>query len=151
MVTRILLLLGAVVALLAVACGGGKDSSPTATRAPSITTTPVSASSGPQALVSPKEGPPGTEITVSGSGWAPGVSIDLTGDLTPGLAGDPYKTVTAAADGSFSTSFRLEKTAGGETLATGRYNLIARSEDAEVTIPFLVETRRPVGGTGPTG
>ncbi len=151
MVTRILLLLGAILAVFAVSCGGGSDAPATATKAPSISAAPTNTPTGPQAAIDPKAGPPGTEVTVTGSGWAPGVSIDLTGDLKPGATGKAYETVTAGLDGSFSARFRLETTAGGETLATGRYNLIARSSDTEVTIPFLVETRRPVGGTGPTG
>jgi hypothetical protein len=152
MVTRIALLLG-VVTLFLVACGGGDSDLPasTATRAPANVTTSTSTSDGPQAVVEPKSGPPGTQVTVRGSGWEPGVLIDLTGDLAPGATADPYDTVLTSQDGSFSISFRLEETPDGAALTTGRYNLIARTTGSQVTIPFLVETRRPVGASGPNG
>ena len=129
MVTRIVFLLG-LIAVFATACGSGGDDAPaaTATRAPTIgASASTSTPSGPNAAVEPRSGPPGIVVTVRGSGWEPGVLIDLTGELAPGA------------------------TADGAQLSTGRYNLIARSPANQVTIPFLVETRRPIGGSGPQG
>ncbi len=153
MVTRIILLLGVFAALFAVACGGNDTPSTdsTATRAPSISAAATNTPEGAYVIVEPKAGPPGTEVTVTGSGWEPGALIDVTGALEPGATGDPYKTVTSAADGSFTARFRLEATPDGTTLSTGRYDLIARSASTQVTIPFIVETRHPITGSGPTG
>ena len=154
MVTRIGLLL-MLIAVFLTACGGGDDlpavnapsSTGAATGNPEATSTP----SGPRAVVEPDSGPPGTEITVRGSGWEPGVLIDLTGELAPGATAAPYETVLTGQDGSFTASFRLESTPDGTALDTGRYNLIARTPGSEVTIPFLVQTRRPVGSSAPGG
>jgi hypothetical protein len=152
MVTRIALLLG-LIALFITACGGGGNDTPapSATQAPASNNAATRTPAGPQAVVEPKSGPPGTEVTVRGTGWEPGVLIDLTGELAPGATADPYETVLTGQDGSFSASFRLEKTPDGTALTTGRYNLIARTTSSQVTIPFLVETRRPVGASGPQG
>ena len=153
MVTRIVFLLG-IIAVFSTACGSGGDDAPaaTATRAPTIgASASASTPSGPNAAVEPRSGPPGIEVTVRGSGWEPGVLIDLTGELAPGATADPYETVVSGQDGSFSASFRLEAAPDGAQLSTGRYNLIARSPANQVTIPFLVETRRPIGGSGPQG
>ena len=151
MVTRIALLL-TLAGLFLTACGGSDDDpGPSVTRAPSNTGTATTTPEGPQAVVEPRSGPPGTQITVRGSGWEPGVLIDLTGELAPGATADPYETVLTGQDGSFSASFRLETTPDGIVLTTGRYNLIARTTSSQVTIPFLVETRRPVGASGPQG
>ena len=153
MVTRTAFLLGLVgiVMLLAGACGGSDKPTASATRAPEIIAAATSTPAGPHAIVEPNAGPPGTEVTVRGSGWEPGSLIDVTGALAPGATADPYKTVVSAADGSFSASFRLEAMPDGTALSTGRYDLIARSPTAEVSVPFLVETKRPVTGTGPNG
>jgi hypothetical protein len=153
MVTRILLLLGALTAVLAVACGGGDNSSSasTATQLPALSAAPTSTPQGAYAIVEPREGPPGTEITVTGHNWEPGVLVDITGALDPGVTGNPYKTVTSSSDGSFTAQFRLESKADGTDLSTGRYDLIASSASTKVTIPFLVETRHPITGSGPTG
>lgn len=102
-------------------------------------------------MVEPKAGPPGIQVTVRGTGWEPGVLIDVTGELAAGITADPYETVVSGQDGSFSARFRLEAAPDGATLNTGRYNLIARSASTQVTIPFLVETRRPIGASGPNG
>ena len=151
MVTRILFLLG-IVSLFAAACGGGGEPAATATRAPSsIATSVPTAPSGPTIVVEPRSGPPGTEVTVRGIGWEPGVLIDVTGELAAGATAEPFETVLSGQDGSFSARFRLEAAPDGTTLETGRYNLIARSPASEVSIPFLVETRRPVGASGPQG
>jgi hypothetical protein len=136
------------VGLFTIACGSDADEpSPTPRPQPTATTAPER----PSLAVEPEAGPPGTEITVTGSGWEPGTSIDLTGKLAPGIQADPYKTVTSNADGEFKVSFRLEETPDGTDLATGRYDLIARSAGIEMNVPFLVETRRPIQGNGPGG
>ena len=151
MVSRIAFLVG-FIALLITACGGSANT-PAATIASDSTGAgvPTDTPAGPRAVVEPSSGPPGTEITVRGSGWEPGALIDVTGELAPGSSAAPYETVVSNADGTFSASFRLERTPDGVDLSTGRYNLIARSVSTQVSIPFLVETRRPVGSTGPTG
>ena len=151
MVTRIAFLLG-LTALFLTACGGGDTGTAISpTRAPVTNGAATNTPNGPQVSVEPRSGPPGTQITVRGSGWEPGVLIDLTGELAPGATADPYETVLTGQDGSFSASFRLETTPDGIVLTTGRYNLIARTTSNQVTIPFLVETRRPVGASGPNG
>ena len=151
MVTRIAFLLTFVV-LFATACGGGGDTSDRSPSEPTQTTAPATSTpTGPRAVVQPDSGPPGTEVTVRGSGWEPGVLIDLTGELAPGSDIEPYESVLSGQDGSFTARFRLETTPDGTALETGRFNLIARSPANEVTIPFLVETRRPVGASGPQG
>jgi hypothetical protein len=150
-VTRIVVFL-TLVSLFLTACGGDSESSSSSpTRSPSTAAAPTSTPSGPRAVVEPSAGPPGIEITVRGSGWEPGVPIDVTGELEPGASADPYETVVTGADGSFTARFRLETTPDGAMLDTGRYNLIARSAAGQVTIPFLVETRRPIGSSGPSG
>lgn len=151
MVIRLGILMG-LLALFVAACSGGGDKDEPANAIPTSRpqqTAPTP--TGPQAVVEPDSGPPGTEVTVRGSGWEPGVLIDVTGELSPGASAAPYETVVSNADGTFSASFRLEKTPDGTDLSTGRYNLIARTAGTQVTIPFQVETRRPVGASGPQG
>ena len=155
MVRRIGFLLTAVVlAIVAVACGGGDDngtpsqSNPTPRPSTSATQPPAS---GPRAAIEPREGPPGTRVTVSGSGWKPNETIDLLGGVARGETPPNYGTVTADASGAFTFSFRLETGAGGTMLQPGRFDLIVKSTASEVDVPFLVETRRPVGGNGPGG
>jgi hypothetical protein len=154
MVTRIALLLGLLALSLAGCSGGDDDASSPGSIPSSSTVAPRPATdtpSGPRAVVEPDSGPPGTEVTVRGSGWEPGVLIDVTGELPAGSSAAPYETVVSNADGSFTASFRLENTPDGSALSTGRYNLIARSPASEISIPFIVETRRPIGGSGPQG
>jgi len=154
MVRRIGFLLTAVVlAAVAVACGGGDSDStrqgnPTSRPSTSATERPTS---GPRAMIEPREGPPGTRVTVSGSGWKPNETIDLLGGVARGETPPTYGTVTADSSGAFSFSFRLETGAGGTTLQPGRFDLIVKSTANEVDVPFLVETRRPVGSNGPGG
>jgi hypothetical protein len=154
MVTRIAFLL-ALLALFLAGCSGGDDGGSSAGSIPSSSTVAprptTDAPAGPRAVVEPHSGPPGIEITVRGSGWEPGVLIDVTGELPAGSTAAPYETVVSNAEGSFTASFRLENAPDGSALSTGRYNLIARSPANEVSIPFLVETRRPIGGSGPQG
>jgi hypothetical protein len=152
MVTRFALFL-VFLSLLLAACSSGSDTADV-TVSPNqeeATRAPANPPAGPRAIIEPNSGPPGTEVTVRGSGWEPGVLIDVTGDLPAGSSAAPYETVVSNADGSFTASFRLENTPDGSALSTGRYNLIARSTGGQVAIPFLVETRRPVGNSGPSG
>ena len=145
-------ILTCLLALFLAACSG--DEKPPANAIPTsppAALAPDTTPSGPRAVVEPDSGPPGTEITVRGSGWEPGAMIDLTGELSPGATAGPYETVISNADGTFTARFRLERAPDGTDLSTGRYNLIARSTGTQVTIPFLVETRRPVGNSGPSG
>jgi hypothetical protein len=151
MVTKVTLLLTTLIALAGLACGSGGSTATPPTLAPRATNTSAGSPSGPQALVEPKSGPPGTQITVSGMGWPPGVQVDVTGILGTGITAPPYQTVTTDANGSFTARFRLEKTPEGKDLQVGRFDIIARSSTTEVDIPFLVEVRRPVGGSGPGG
>ena len=140
-------LVAALLLLGAVACSGnsgsyGSPSSPTP--APLATSTPLSAG-GPSLQIDPRSGPPGTDVGVSGRGWPAGAEVLLTArDSAQGAA--PYARVTAASDGSFAARFRLERTPGGKTLPTGRYDLVARGAGVEVAVSFLVETPRPIGG-----
>jgi hypothetical protein len=153
MVTRYALLVS-LVALFVVACGGDDNSNAQGTSGPlppARTAAPANTPSGPRAIVEPHSGPPGTQVTVRGSGWAPGELVDVTGELSPGASAAPYETVVSDADGTFTASFRLERTPDGVDLMTGRYDLIARSVTTQVTIPFQVESRRPVGNSGPSG
>jgi hypothetical protein len=151
MVRRTAFLVCAAFAAFLIGCGGGNDS-PSATRQPTqATPRPTTAVSGPTASVDPRTGPPGGEVTVSGANWPPGVLVDITGELPAGTKADPYATTTTNQAGGFSVSFRLEKTADGNDLPVGRYDLIVRSASDEVDILFVVETKRPVFGPGPGG
>jgi hypothetical protein len=139
------LLLAGLLAAAAIACGGRDSSSKAPTPRPTAT---ARATTGPAASIDPRNGPPGTLVTVSGTGWAPNAQVTLTGadvDTTTQNV-KPYATVTSKADGSWVTSFRLEKSATGEDLLVGRYDLVAKSGSTSVNIMFLVETKRPVGG-----
>ncbi|HWC30704.1 MAG TPA: hypothetical protein VG845_11550, partial [Dehalococcoidia bacterium] len=95
--------------------------------------------------------PPGSEVTVTGSGWPSGVLVDLTGMVPAGVQAPPYATVLTDGSGGFVAHFRLEKTPEGKDLEVGRFNLIARASSVQVSIPFLIETRRPIRNPGPGG
>jgi hypothetical protein len=144
-----LLLAFAGFALLA-ACGGSDSASPSATAVRSAPTRVPARVGAPTALLDPNNGPPGTEVTVTGAGWPARGQIQVIGDALP--RGEPYATVTANEDGTFTAKFRLEKQPSGSDLKTGRFNLIARSGATDVELSFNVETRRPVdnlpGGGG---
>lgn len=133
------LLLAALLALALSACGRGDE--PAATRSPGNATVSPQAQ-GPQLILEPRSGPPGTRVTASGSGWQPGATIALVADGSD----KPYATVTAGPDGSFVVSFTLEKAPDGSELRVGRFDLVARSGEASLTVPFQVEVRRPVRG-----
>jgi len=147
-VRRIALLAFATFAVFLIACGG-EDEPRTASQQPEPSARPTRVTSGPTAIVEPRSGPPGDFVTVSGAAWPPGVLIDVTGILPAGTKADPYATTTTDQSGAFSVRFRLEKTPDGEDLQVGRFDLIVRSASAEVDIPFVVETRRPIQNNGP--
>lgn len=138
----------AVMAIFLIACGGD-DESPTLSQQAGPTARPTRAVSGPTASVEPRSGPPGGFVTVSGASWPAGVLVDVTGILPPGTKADPYATTTTDQSGAFSVRFRLEKTPDGADLQVGRFDLIVRSASAEVDIPFVVETKRPIQNNGP--
>lgn len=153
MVRRIGFLLTFVLAMVAVACGGSGDSGTTQsnpTSRPNASAT-TGSPSGPRAVIEPREGPPGTRVTVSGTGWEPNANIDLLGGVARGETPPSYGTIRADASGGFTYTFRLETGAGGAALQPGRFDLIVKSSANEIDLPFLVETRRPVGGGGPGG
>ncbi len=127
-----------VLILLVAGCGG--SSTPTPTAVATATATPA----GPRATIDPRNGPPGIQVTVMGSGWPAGAHVDLIGALDPGQQGTPYATVVADADGNFQARFRIEKTATGADLQTGRYDVFARSGDISVDMLYLVDVRRPI-------
>lgn len=135
---------------LLTACGGGDSATPSATAVRAAPTRVPTRTGGPSALLDPNNGPPGTEVTVTGSGWPARGQVQVIGDVLP--RGEPYATVTANEDGTFTAKFRLEKQPSGSDLKTGRFNLIARSGATDVALSFNVETRRPVdnlpGGGG---
>jgi hypothetical protein len=138
--------------LLGVACSSGSGgSSAQPTRASRDNAAPTR-SSGPNASIEPRSGPPGTQVTVNGTGWPPGVTVDLTDDSSPpSVSSAPFASVTTDATGSFTAGFRLERAADGSELRVGRLGVVARSASTSVTVPFQVETRRPVTGPGPGG
>lgn len=152
MVRRIGFLLTVVVAIVAVACGGG-DKGTTGDSPTSRPNTPATQrpGSGPQAAIEPREGPPGTRVTITGTGWKANEAIDILGAVARGEAPPNYGSVTADSAGGFTFSFRLETGAGGAALQPGRFDVIVKSAGDEVDLPFLVESRRPVGGGGPGG
>ncbi len=144
----------AAVALLLVACGGGGGSktptpaptAPATTRPSSATATP----SGPSASVDPKQGPPGTDVTRTGAGWQPGSTVSITGEMGS-LRGDrAYGSPTVRSDGSFQSSFVLDKAPDGSDLQAGRLDFVLRSGATEVRVAFQVQSRRPVQPT-PSG
>ena len=153
MVRRIGFLLTVVLAMVAVACGGGGNKGTTATNPTSRPSSSVTQrpGAGPAAVVEPKEGPPGTRVTITGTGWKANESIDILGAVPRGETPPNYGSVRADGSGGFTYSFRLETGAGGAALAPGRFDIIVKSAANEVDVPFLVESRRPVGGGGPGG
>jgi hypothetical protein len=143
------LLVTGLLVLLVAACGSDAGgSSAQATQPPRDNAAPTRVA-GPNASIEPLSGPPGTQVTVNGSGWPPGVTVDLTGSPPPGISSAPFVSVTTDSTGSFSAGFRLERAADGTELHVGRFDIVARSASASVTVPFQVETRRPITGPGP--
>jgi hypothetical protein len=131
--------------LLAAACGGSSNA-PAATARPSGATASP-APQGPFATIDPRMGPPGSQIVFSGGGWPSGISVVVTGETAPGQTAAPLTTVTADRAGGIAGSFRLEKTAGGDNLKVGPYQLIFKSGNSEVRTSFQVQTPRPVQPT----
>ena len=150
MVSRAALLAFAALAVLLVACGGSGEPN-TTSQQPEPTARPTRVSTGPTAIVEPRSGPPGTEVTITGSGWPSDVAIDVTGNLPNGINAEPFATAVTDDSGTFTVSFRLEETPDGRDLEVGRYDVMVRSASAEVSAPFLVETRRPIQNSGPGG
>lgn len=135
----LLLVAIALLVWLGAACGGGSVEpvpvQPTSTTSPAST-----AATGPAVAVEPRGGPAGTSVTVSGSGWPSGVALTIGG---PG-SGRPYASVTVAENGTFRATFILERQPDGGALMVGRFDLVARTEAAEVRVPFQVQSPRPV-------
>jgi hypothetical protein len=76
--------------------------------------------------------------------------VSITAD-EPGVASpQPYATAVAAANGTFTTSFRLEKKPSGAALTVGRLDLVVSSSATTVRVQFQVSTARPVPPT-PSG
>jgi hypothetical protein len=148
--TGTLFLLGLVLLLLVACSSGSEGTSGQATQSPRDNAAPTRVA-GPSASIEPRSGPPGTQVTVNGTGWAPGVTVDLTDSSSPGVSSSPFANATTDSNGSFTASFRLERAADGSELRVGRFDVVARSASTSVTVPFQVETRRPVTGPGPGG
>jgi hypothetical protein len=126
----------------------GSASAPTATSRPSSTARTSTGPTGPNATLDPRMGPPGIQVSVSGSGWPAGASVVITGETVEGQAAKPYATVTATTGGTISAAFRLEKTAGGDDLKVGPYQLILRAGATQLEVSFQVQTARPVAVPG---
>ena len=134
---------------IATACSSGGNSQavrPT----PRPATAGPTAGPGPQASIDPKSAPPGTEVAILGTGWPALSPVSITAAENPTNAA-PYAQLTTDKDGSFVARFRLEKALDGTALKVGRFNLVARGSSASVTIPFQVETARPVRNPGDGG
>ncbi len=140
----LLVVFAVLLSIAAVACGGGGVKAVTVTPAARTTQSAASngsgASSGPIATIEPHNGPPGTAVTVEGKGWPARAQVTLAD------TSNTFATVTARSDGSFCAHFRLDKTAAGADLKTGRLELVVRTEGGSLTLPFTVESPRPVRG-----
>jgi hypothetical protein len=98
----------------------------------------------------PSSGRPGTEVVIMGSGWQAGSTITISG-ASGGATTQPYATITATNDGSFTARFRLDRTPAGGNLTPGRLNLVAASGSTSVTLGFDVLPPVPGGPVGPGG
>jgi len=87
---------------------------------------------------------------VSGSGWPASAPLMVTAAVNPTNAA-PYAQLTTGADGTFVARFRLERSLDGAELKVGRFDLVARSTNGQVVVPFQVETPRPVRNPGDGG
>lgn len=134
---------------VATGCSSGGESR-TVRPTPRPTTAVPTRGSGPQASIDPRSAPPGTEVAILGTGWPALSPILITAAENPTNA-PPYAQLTTDKDGSFVARFRLEKAPDGTALKVGRFNLIARGSTAAITIPFQVETPRPVRNPGDGG
>ena len=133
----------ALLAALVLACSGGSGTAGTPAPTARATATAAVATSGPRATIEPTAGPPGVFVSVTGAGWPAGATIVIAG-ASATAASAPYASLSAGTDGSFSARFRLEKAPDGSDLKVGRFDLVVRSGGTEVTLPFLVEVRRPL-------
>jgi hypothetical protein len=150
MVRGIAFLTTALIALLALGCGGSSGPAATATLRPTPIRTATPTPTGPQATIDPKAGPPGTEVTVSGSGWPANATINLQERISTVQYSQPFQTITTDGQGGFSVQFRIEKApGGGTTLPVGLLDLVAKSDNTIVPIPYEVQTRRPISGNVP--
>jgi len=131
----------ALLAALVLACGGNSETA--GTPAPTARATATVSKSGPRAAIEPTAGPPGVFVSVTGAGWPAGAIVVIAG-AGASAASTPYASLAAGTDGSFSARFRLEKAPDGSDLKVGRFDLVVRSGETEVTLPFLVEVRRPL-------
>ncbi len=77
--------------------------------------------------------------------------VDVTSRLPAGATVQPYATALTDQSGGFVVRFRLEETADGNELQVGGFELIVRSASVQVSVPFLVQTRRPLTRPGPGG
>jgi hypothetical protein len=143
-----LLLLAFGLLFLAAACGssdGTGDATAPIQERP--TASPVAGR--PSAVIDPRSGPPGTDVTVTGTGWPVGAQVIVTAGSPDAR---PYTTVIADGSGSFRARFFLESRPDGSALETGRLDIFAAAGETSISIPFLVEVRRPVSGpSGPGG
>jgi hypothetical protein len=143
-----LVLLSGLVALLLAGCGGSSNSSSPASRSDASPIRSGPTSTGPTAMIDPRMGPPGTQVVVSGTNWPAGSSVVITGETAAGQNPVLFSTVQADRAGAFSASFRLEKTAGGDDLKVGPYQLVVRAASGvETRVSFQVQTARPVPPT----
>ena len=131
--------------LFASACAGSSSNAPATPRPSGAQPSPTPR--GPFAAIDPRMGPPGTQVVFSGGGWPSGNSVVVTGETAPGQTAVPFATVTADRTGSVAGSFRLEKTAAGDDLKVGPYQLLFKSGSTEVRTSFQVQTPRPVQPT----
>jgi hypothetical protein len=137
-------------AALVAACGGddgGSSNNGDSSSRPRATATRTS--NGPTTSLNPKSGPPGIEVTATGSGWPPGVEVAIT---AIDQSQKPYTTAFTDRSGAFRASFFLEKKPDGSVLETGAMEIIATAGSVKITVPYIVEVRRPVSGpSGPGG
>jgi IPT/TIG domain-containing protein len=146
MVKKLTLIL--IAPLLAFALAGCSSDKSAATVQPSVTTTSLPSIYAAQ--ISPANGPPGTEVTIVGTNWPPGLPITVT-SLNSDANSKPYAQVNATADGTFKSTFRLEKGPNGEDLKPGRLDLSVVSLKGATTVSFQVEAPRPVPQPGAGG
>jgi len=141
----VLVLLTPLIALALVGCSSDKS------------TVEIKPTQGPTALpsiyaaqITPTNGPPGTEVTITGTNWPPGLPITIT-TLNAEANSKPYATINATETGTLKTTFRLEKTPGGEDLKPGRLDLNVASIKGATSVTFQVEAPRPVQNPRPGG
>ncbi len=140
-----LVLAGPAITLALIGCSSDKTAVPAQ---PSVTATSLPSIYAVQ--ITPTSGPPGTEVTITGTNWPPGLPITIT-TLNAGPNDKPYAQVNATNDGTFKATFRLEKTPAGDDLTPGRLDLNVASLKGATSVPFQVESPRPVKQPGSGG